>query len=91
MQTIRVVVVGDEKVGKTSLLRAFFENTFSNDAIPFGEFKKEVMAQGNNLNLDLYDFTGPLSYPQTDVFIFCFSIADPESCENFFFKIQMLI
>jgi small GTP-binding protein len=48
------------------------------------------MVEGQQINLQLWDTAGqedykklrPLSYPQTDVFIICFSLVAPTSLEN---------
>ena len=37
---------------------------------------------------DYYDRLRPLCYPQTDVFLICFSLADPESFENVKIKVS---
>jgi cell division control protein 42 len=59
------------------------------------------MVDGKPISLGLWDTAGqedydrlrPLSYPQTDVFLICFSIVSPPSFDNVkakvrFFKIQ---
>jgi Ras-related C3 botulinum toxin substrate 1 len=48
------------------------------------------MVDGKNVSLGLWDTAGqaeydrlrPLSYPQTDIFLICFSLIDPTSLEN---------
>lgn len=37
-----------------------------------------------------YDRLRPLSYPQTDVFLVCFSVVSPASFENVKEKVQLL-
>ena len=92
MQTIKCIVVGDGAVGITCLHIYYTTNAFPKEYIldAFDNYAVNIVIEGKAVNLGLWDTAGqedydrlrPLSYPQTDVFLICFSIASPPSLEH---------
>ncbi|KIM63828.1 hypothetical protein SCLCIDRAFT_691101 [Scleroderma citrinum Foug A] len=90
---MKCVVVGDVAVGKTCLLESYTTNKFPTGCgipVACGDYAVTVMIGEDPYTLALYDTAGqedydrlrPLSYPKTDVFLVCFSVASPVSFEN---------
>ncbi|CAB0044639.1 unnamed protein product [Trichogramma brassicae] len=86
---IKVVLVGDGAVGKTSLVVSYSTNGFPPDYEPtaYDKYNVIVNVDGMPINVQLCDTAGQddfdplrsLCYPDTDVFLICFSIINPSS------------
>ena len=90
MQGIKCVVVGDLTVGKTCLLESYTSGAYQEPYIKMclvDNYSAKVIVDEREVNLGLwdtaaqedYDRLRPLAYPQTDVFLVCFSVVDPSS------------
>ena len=96
MDTVIVVVVGDESVGKTALIISYNFKDFSKSSnyIPrvYSFCSLNLFVDGRPVNLGLWDTIGcdcevynrlrPLSYPHADVFLICYSVSSVESLEH---------
>lgn len=92
MQTIKSVVVGDGTVGKTCMLITYSTNKFPTEYVPtvFDNYAVDLVINDKNYTLALFDTAGqegfeqlrPIAYPQTDVFLVCFSTVFPSSLVN---------
>ncbi len=92
MESIKCVVVGDGAVGKTCMLISYASNQFPLDYVPtvFDNYAVNLVIAGEAYRLGLFDTAGQeeydrlrtLAYPQTDVFLICFSVTSPSSFEN---------
>lgn len=91
-KTIKCVVVGDGAVGKTCMLISYATDRFPQEYIPtvFDNYVVTLRIGEDAYTLGLFDTAGQedydnlrhLSYPNTDVFLVCFSVVNPNSMEN---------
>ncbi|KAJ7166657.1 P-loop containing nucleoside triphosphate hydrolase protein [Mycena filopes] len=94
MDTLKLVLVGDEHVGKTALIISYSEKKFPTGYIPsvadnsssatsvtIGQ-KSYTLGIWDTVDTDEYDRLRPLSYPNSHVFLVCFSVALPASFEH---------
>ncbi|KAM7318137.1 hypothetical protein ACRRTK_022874 [Alexandromys fortis] len=87
----KLVIVGDGACGKTCLLIVFSKDQFPEVYVPtvFENYIADIEVDGKQVELALWDTAGqedydrlrPLSYPDTDVILMCFSIDSPDSLE----------
>lgn len=97
IKSIKCVVVGDGAVGKTSLLYTYtrkvhIPTVFHEVHVPtvYDNYSSQITMNSNIITLDLWDTAGiedydrlrPLSYPESDVCIICFSVCSPASHAN---------
>ncbi|KAM4690225.1 rho-related GTP-binding protein RhoV [Rhinophrynus dorsalis] len=89
---IKCVLVGDGAVGKTSLVVSYTINGYPTEYQPtaLDTFSVQVLVDGAPVRIQLCDTAGQedfdklraLCYPDTDVFLVCFSVVNPSSFQN---------
>uniref|UniRef100_A0A667X2A8 Rho-related GTP-binding protein RhoA-C n=1 Tax=Myripristis murdjan TaxID=586833 RepID=A0A667X2A8_9TELE len=90
----KLVIVGDGACGKTCLLIVFSKDQFPEVYVPtvFENYVADIEVDSKQVELALWDTAGqedydrlrPLSYPDTDVILMCFSIDSPDSLVSTF-------
>jgi len=92
-RAIKVALVGDGTVGKTCLLMSYICQAFLEDYVPtmFDNFSAIEEIDGELVNVILWDTAGQEDYetirtttcfPNTHVFVVCFSVVHPDSFHN---------
>jgi len=89
---IKCVFLGDGAVGKTSLIVSYTTNGYPSEYIPtaIDTYDVVVHVDGDPVTFEMCDTPGqddfdtlrPLVYPDTDVFLICFSVVSPSSFLN---------
>lgn len=89
---IKAVIAGDGAVGKTCLCISFTQNKFPDSYIPtvFDNYQTKIEVDKKIINLMLWDVSGqedykrtrPIAYPDSKIFIICFSLVNPTNLEN---------
>ncbi|XP_041469593.1 cell division control protein 42 homolog [Lytechinus variegatus] len=89
---LKCVLVGDGAVGKTSLVVSYTTNGYPVQYVPtaFDNYSVVIRVDEKPIKLQICDTAGqddfdslrPLCYPQTDVFLLCFSVVSPTSFHN---------
>lgn len=92
-RAVKLALVGDGTVGKTCMLMSYVCQAFMEDYIPtmFDNFSAIEEIDGELVNVILWDTAGQEDYetirittcfPNTHVFILCFSVVHPDSFHN---------
>eukprot|EP01117_Protostelium_nocturnum_P002121 TRINITY_DN12762_c0_g1_i1.p1 TRINITY_DN12762_c0_g1~~TRINITY_DN12762_c0_g1_i1.p1 ORF type:complete len:190 (+),score=56.31 TRINITY_DN12762_c0_g1_i1:48-617(+) len=92
MINIKAFIIGNDGVGKTALNVAIRTNTFPTEDLPsvfdtsshYAEIngKKYMIALWDSAGGDDYDKFRPMNYPDTQLFLVCFSVVDRQSFER---------
>jgi small GTP-binding protein len=92
MQALKVVVVGDGAVGKTTFLISLTLGCFPTDYIPttLDNYNAVYPLENRNISLGLWDTAGqadfdslrPISYKGADLVLLFYSVVNPTSAEN---------
>ena len=92
--TKKIILVGDSGCGKTCLLSSYLQggNLPNKTYVPtiFEVYNMDVVMQNTKCKFSIHDTAGleaydrlrPLSYPDTDMVVICFSVTDPDSLQN---------
>ncbi|XP_067681639.1 cdc42 homolog [Haliotis asinina] len=88
---IKCVVVGDDSIGKTSMLLGYATNRYPTQHVPsvFDNHAGSLKLAGRRIKLELIDTVEederPIRkemYKETDIFVVCFSVVQPDSLQH---------
>ena len=97
---IKMVVIGDGGVGKTSLIKCYAHDQFPEEHVPtiLDCYSAEVNINNRPLSLQIWDSAGqddyirlrPLGYANADVFLICYAVSDRDSFVNVTKKVSTI-
>mmetsp|Transcript_46079 Transcript_46079/g.116032 ORF Transcript_46079/g.116032 Transcript_46079/m.116032 type:complete len:238 (+) Transcript_46079:188-901(+) len=86
---LKCVLVGDLAVGKTCMALSYLDDKFAKNYLPTicDNYSKQIVVDDQTYEISVWDTAGQeefeqlraLSYPNTSIFIICYSVVDPES------------
>jgi small GTP-binding protein len=92
MKNVKIVVVGDDEVGKSCLLLTYMTKDFPGKSVitDFPDWHTSVWVENQRIKLDIFETDAGRnwkssrleSYEGADVFLICFSLVEPKSLEN---------
>ena len=93
---LKIIVVGDQGVGKSCLITRFIEDTFTISQAPTvgaAFLSKEITFQGKKITLNIWDTAGqenyrylvPMYYRNADIAILSFDLTRSETLKNVYF------
>ena len=91
MKKIKCFIVGDEGVGKASLFDAFtISGSLTDPRFVFDNAIYNMIYENTPISIEFWnaytkeymDFWISSQFPQTDIFLVCFSVVDEQSLEN---------
>lgn len=92
MTKVKIIVIGDGGVGKTSILVTYSTDAFPTKHVPtvFDNYEDDISVDGKSVRMELWDTAGqeeydrlrPICYKNCDVFVVCYSIRDRSTLEH---------
>ncbi|CAD8118245.1 unnamed protein product [Paramecium sonneborni] len=91
--TFKIILLGDSNVGKTSILKRYSENTFSEQQAPtigLAFYKKVVERKNIKITLEIWDTAGqekfkkiaPIYYRNAQAVLICFDVSKKDTLEG---------
>ncbi|OHT14896.1 Cell division control protein 42 [Tritrichomonas foetus] len=88
-KNLKLVIIGNQSVGKTCLVYTFANGKFPTDFVP--SIHEKYSKKLSHVNVDIIDSFGQIQadterwdsfYIKADIYLLCFSVVDPESFET---------